>query len=323
MIYYLSSVRTNKTENKAAKKTYTQTRLSMNKGYAYTEQVNKKAHGQTVLSYLSTGYTHSSLELWQQRIDQGEVYLNHQLAHISSVLKAGDTLTWQRPPWEEESVLKSFEILYEDTDLVLVNKPSGLPTVAAGGFLENTLVYLVKQTIPSANPAHRLGRATSGLVLFSKNKESAQILSQTWSQIEKSYLALASGLARQNHYTIKTNIGPVSHPKLGSIHAANPRGKKALSEAWVLERRQNETLFKATLGTGRSHQIRIHLASIGHPLTNDPIYTHGGSLLAKPGLASDMGYLLHAHRLKLEHPMSKESLYFEASPPPELKLTLA
>ncbi len=294
----------------------------MNNGYHYTEQINKKAQGQTVLSYLSRNYTHSSLELWQQRIEQGEVFLNHELAQLSSTLKAGDTLTWQRPPWQEESVPTNFEILYEDNDLVLVNKPSGLPTVAAGGFLENTLVHLVKQTIPTANPAHRLGRATSGLVLFSKNKQSTQRLSQAWPCIEKTYLALASGLAKQTHYTIKTNIGPVSHPKLGSIHAANPSGKKALSEAWVLERRQNETLFKVTLGTGRPHQIRIHLASIGHPLTNDPIYTHGGKLLAKPGLASDMGYLLHAHSLKLEHPITKESLYFEASPPQALNLSL-
>ncbi len=295
----------------------------MNKGYTYREQLGKKARGHTVLSYLTTFYTHSSPGLWQERITNTEVLINEKVANASDPLKEGDVLSWQRPPWQEETVPKIFELIYEDDDLLVVAKPSGLPTVPAGGFLQNTLLYLVKTHFPEANPVHRLGRATSGLVLFSKTQEVARLLSKSWKQeVEKCYLALSEGLASQESYTITEKIGPVSHPKLGTVHAANPQGKEALSEAWALERRKAQTLFKVKLGSGRPHQIRIHLASIGHPLVGDPLYGLGGMPLGNAGLPGDAGYLLHAHTLKFNHPRTKQTLAFEAKPPEELMLRL-
>jgi 23S rRNA pseudouridine1911/1915/1917 synthase len=294
----------------------------MNNGYTYSEQLGKKARGHTVLSYLSTFYTHSSLSLWQERINHAEVFINQNVASVNDFLKEGALLSWKRPPWQEENVPKTYELIYEDNDLCVVAKPSGLPTVPAGGFLENTLLNLVKAKLPDANPVHRLGRSTSGLVLFSKTQEAARVLSKNWRQeVEKCYLALSEGVAAKETYTITEKIGPVKHPKLGTVYAASPQGKDALSEAWVLERRNAQTLFKVKLGSGRPHQIRIHLATIGHPLTGDPLYDSGGKPLENPGLPGDGGYLLHAHKVKVEHPTTKQILMFEAKPPEKLNLT--
>ena len=292
----------------------------MNSGYTYREQLGTRAKGHTVLSYLSSYYRHSSQSQWQERIERAEVFLNKKRANANDALKAGEVLSWQRPPWQEEEVPKTFDLIYEDNDLLLVAKPSGLPTVPAGGFLENTLLHLVKKLVPEANPVHRLGRATSGLLLFSKTQEAARLLAQSWHQgVEKYYLALAKGSAKEDYYNITTKIGLVSHPDLAGVYAANAQGKEALSEAWVLERQETETLFKVKLGSGRPHQIRIHLASIGHPLLGDPLYGLGGQPLRQAGLPGDAGYWLHAHRLKLQQPRTKRRLSFEAPPPEALK----
>ncbi|MCA9835436.1 MAG: RluA family pseudouridine synthase [Trueperaceae bacterium] len=293
----------------------------MNSGYTYREQLGKKARGHTVLSYLSSYYRHSSPGQWQERIERAEVFVNEKRANANDLLKAGEVLSWRRPPWQEEEVPKTFDLIYEDSDVLLVAKPSGLPTVPAGGFLENTLVHLVKSLVPEANPVHRLGRATSGLVLFSKTRQGARGLGKGWEQeVEKIYLALAEGSALKGSYMITEKIGPVNHTRLGTVHAANSLGKPSLSEAWVLARRDGQTLFKVRLGTGRPHQIRIHLAAIGHPLTGDPLYARGGQPLANAGLPGEGGYYLHAHTLEFKHPRTGQRLRFEAIPPEVLSL---
>lgn len=294
--------------------------MHLNQGYSYSEQLNQKADGQSVLSYLLRTYKHSSKEVWQTRLKQKEVFLNQHPAQGDEVLKAGQTLTWNRPPWREEATPQTYEIIHIDVDIIVVNKPSGLPTLPAGGFLENTLLYLLRKDVPEASPVHRLGRATSGLVVFARNRLAAKRLSENWHHIDKLYRALAVGLAEQDSYCIRTPIGPVMHPRLGKVFAANTEGKSAVSWATVLERRDAASLFAIRLGTGRPHQIRIHLASIGHPLLGDPLYGAGGTLLAAPGLPGDLGYCLHAEQLCLNHPSSNKRLVLKAENPDKLQI---
>ncbi len=219
----------------------------------------------------------------------------------------------------------AFALLHLDADLLAVAKPRGLPSIPNGGFLEHTLLRLVRARFPAVTPMHRLGRATSGLVLFARTREARRIVSAAWrdGKVHKVYRALASGVPMAAKFTVDVPIGLVDHPRLGRIHAAVPRGsdggRTAVSHVRVLGERQGNALVEVTIPTGRPHQIRIHMAAAGHPLVGDPVYAAGGLPLPDPGLPGDPGYRLHAHRLSLAHPATGARLDLECAPPPDLR----
>lgn len=292
----------------------------LNRGYAYTTNIGSRDQGRTLLAHLTRLYPHSTASAWQQKLDGREVTLEGVLADGSESLRAGQTLVWNRPPWVEPAAPRGFSVLFEDAHLLAVDKPGGLPTLPGGGYLENTLLRLVQTRTPSANPVHRLGRATTGIVLFAKTPRAAAGLSADWNtpRIQKIYRALAQGMARRDRYDILTPIGLVPHPRLGSVWAASPGGKPSRSLAQVLSRTMSATTFQVSLHSGRPHQIRIHLASIGHPLVGDPLYGCTGQPLENsPGLPGDGGYFLHAQFLKFHHPVTGEPIEVEAALPPE------
>jgi 23S rRNA pseudouridine1911/1915/1917 synthase len=290
----------------------------LNRGYAYTAIISSKYHGRTLLSYLAGLYPHSTLQAWQQNLNNGEVTLDGVTATGSESITSGQSLVWNRPPWIEPDSPQHFEVLFEDSHLLAVNKPSGLPTLPGGGFMENTLLRLVQKQTPKANPVHRLGRATTGIVLFAKTTQAASNLFANWNtpKIQKIYRALAQNVARNETYEILTPIGLVPHPLIGSVWAADPGGKPSKSLAKVISRTTSTTTFEVSLHAGRPHQIRIHRASIGHPLMGDPLYGPTGQPLEDlPGLPGDGGYFLHAHFLKFNHPITGEQINLEAALP--------
>jgi 23S rRNA pseudouridine1911/1915/1917 synthase len=230
-------------------------------------------------------------------------------------------LVWRRPPWEEPAVPLGFAILHRDAHLLAVAKPRGLPSVPNGGFLEHTLLSRVRRLFPGAVPMHRLGRGTSGLVLFARTDAARQAVAAEWRRggVEKEYRALASGQPDVESFTVEVPIGLVPHPRLGQVHAASPGGKRAVSRVRVLARRGANALVAVSIPTGRPHQIRIHLAAAGHPLVGDPLYVEGGVPGPDPGLPGEGGYRLHACRLSLTHPATGRRLELECPPPPELR----
>ena len=299
----------------------------LNRGYAYSSIISGKDHGRTLLSHLASLYPHSTAQAWQQNLNNREVTVDGVTATGSESVTSGQTLVWNRPPWIEPDCPLHFEVLFEDPHLLAVNKPGGLPTLPGGGFMENTLLRLVQKQAPNANPVHRLGRATTGIVLFAKTAQAAAKLGEDWNtpRIQKVYRALAQGIAQHDAYEILTPIGLVPHPRIGSVWAANPSGKPSRSLAKVISRAPSSTAssstpgtttFEVSLNSGRPHQIRIHLASIGHPLVGDPLYGSSGQPLENlPGLPGDGGYFLHAQFLNFHHPVTGEQINLEAALP--------
>ena len=295
--------------------------MPLNRGWSYREQVGSQAAGQTVLSYLTATRLHSSEAEWAGRIARGEVEIEGTRVDRHVILNSGQTVIWHRPPWDEPAVPTSFSVVYEDDSIVAINKPSGLPTMPAGGFLDHTLLTLIRETHPGANPLHRLGRYTSGLVLFARTSMAASTLTRAWRRhdVKKTYRALGRGTAREATIVIDVPIGPVPHPLIGTVQAASETGKPSHSTATVVEQRDDQVLFSVTITTGRPHQVRIHLASAGHPLVGDPVYAAGGGLKDSPGLPGDGGYLLHAERLEFVHPATGEQSVITATPPAQLQ----
>ncbi len=292
-----------------------------NDGFEYRERVGADADGERIEDYLARRYRHTSRSRWRSRIGSGRVLLDSRSVRPGTRVRCGQSLVWRRPAWDEPDAPLHFSVLFEDETLLAVAKPAGLPTLPGGGFLRSTLLHLVRGHAPDACPLHRLGRWTSGLVLFARTAEARSDLTRQWMEraVLKRYRALAGGDPARRLFEIDEPIGPVPHALLGTVHAVSAAGRAARTRVEVLERRDASFLCDVQIETGRPHQIRIHLAAAGHPLVGDPLYATGG--LPHPqsrALPGDPGYELHASELTFRHPGSGRRVTLSCPPPASL-----
>jgi len=301
---------------------------AMNHGWTYRDRISKSTAGCTVLDYYTQHHRHSNGAEWQTRIETGEILLNGLVTIGHTLLKQGDQLLYNRPPWQEPEVPLTFEVMLEDADVLVVSKPSGLPVLPGGGFLEHTLLRQLRHRYPhdTPMPIHRLGRGTSGLVLLARSSQARASLSHQMrtQQMQKIYRTLVTGHSMPDRFTVTHPIGKLPYPVLGYIYAAHADGLAARSDCQVLRRDPDTALLEVNILTGRPHQIRIHLAVAGYPLVGDPLYTIGGipktftpletGELPVPG---DCGYHLHAMQLTFRHPTTQD-LAEVTSPPPDV-----
>ena len=184
---------------------------AFNKGWVYKETVAYKDKGKDLLDLLSKKYKHSSIEVWNERLRNGELEVNKEKQSQNVILAHGDTIYWHRPPWEEEGVPGNFDVLFDNNDLLVINKPAGLPTTPGGGFLNHTLTELLKarstrdskELVPK--PLHRLGRYTSGVLLCARQGNTIAGLSELFrnsifsdNSIKRVYRALAKQNTEMN-----------------------------------------------------------------------------------------------------------------------------
>jgi len=299
----------------------------VNTGYTYTDIVDASAEGETILAFYASRYTHSSESEWSERIASGRVLLENERVACETLLQRGQRLTYTRERWEEPDAPRTFEVLYEDEQIIAVNKPSGLPVLPGGHHLENTLLSAVRERFGGdvpPSPLHRLGRGTSGIVLFAREQNALRGLSEAFQTrtMTKIYRALVCGVGLAETFTVHQPIGKIDYEPTGYLYAATPDGKPSVSECAVLfeNPEKDETLLDVTILTGRPHQIRIHVAAAGHPLVGDPLYASGGipfltSYGSRPPLPGDTGYHLHARLLAFDHPITQETIEIEAPPP--------
>ena len=217
-------------------------------------------------------------------------------------------------------------VLYEDADLVVIDKPAGLVVHPAAGHRDRTLVNALLFTVKDLSGiggtirpgiVHRLDKDTSGVMVIAKNDEAHRQLTAAWGTdaVRKEYLALVYGTPTPDHGTIDAPIG--RDPRDRKRMAVVPQGRRAVTEYELVERLRYVSLLKCTLRTGRTHQIRVHLKSIGHPIVGDPLYS-GPQWRGIPdkrvqrALSSLGRQALHAARLTFPHPSTGRSVTFEA-----------
>ena len=253
----------------------------------------------------------------QAEIKKGAVLVNSKSVKPSYIIKEGDLIEVTLQDFKTFIPAEDIplEIIWEDENMLVVNKPSGMLThptaIETTGTLVNALLYKYENNLSDINGdfrrgiVHRLDRNTSGLLMIAKNNEAHKYLVEKMKQreIEKKYLALVKGIIEEDNFTINKPIG--RNPKQPHKMCVLEGGKESISEIRVLERFKTATLVEIKLITGRTHQIRVHMASIGHPVYNDTLYGFG-----KMKIKTEE-QVLQSYKLKFPKPFDNEIISLE------------
>ena len=267
----------------------------------------------------------------QQRVTEGSVLLNGRaVAKPATKVRAGDAIEIElRPTAQAQAFMPEpmvLDVVFEDADLLVVNKPAGLVVHPAAGHWSGTLLngllahHAGAAQLPRAGIVHRLDKDTSGLMLVGKSQRAVDALSRMIAvrEVQRLYLALAHGPWRHGDGLLVDQ--PMARDSRNRLRMAVVRGegagKPAQTRFLVLDQCPGHVLLACKLHTGRTHQIRAHAAWLGQPLVADVLY--GGR--ANLGLARQA---LHAHRLSLAHPVTGQALAFECPPPADLLAAIA
>lgn len=291
--------------------------------------VNDSDINKRIDSYIAGKDQEISRVAVKRLIEQGKILVNGKQVKVSYKVQLGDVITQEAEDIKEIELKAQeipLEILYEDNDIIVVNKPKGMVVHPAVGNLEGTLVNAImticKESLSGIGGeirpgiVHRLDKDTSGVIIIAKNDKSHIDLSNQIKQheVEKVYWALVRGVVKENEATISMPIGRSTKDR--KKMAVKKNGKEAVTHFKVLKRYSNCTLLEVKIETGRTHQIRVHLAQIGYPVIGDTIYSSGKN---KWGI---VGQCLHAKSLKFRHPTTHEEMWIQAELPDYFKNVL-
>jgi len=286
--------------------------------HEFTVEVSESRLDQ-YLAGLDTGMTRSQLS---RLIVEGQALVNGRPAKPSSKVRAGDSVSLSVPPPRPTGVVAQdipVTVVYQDESVVVIDKPAGLAVHPGPGHPDMTLVNALLAMCPDIQGiggeirpgiVHRLDKDTSGLMMVAKthqahNDLSAQIKVR---QVTKGYLALVEGSLKSTEGKVDAPVG--RHPRRRTRMAVVVGGKEARTNYKVRQELRGHSLVELYLETGRTHQIRVHMAHLGHPLVGDTTYGHASHLVDR--------HFLHAFHLGFKHPITGEPLDFKIDLPPDL-----
>ena len=263
----------------------------------------------------------------QRIIEEGRVTVNGMLARSSMKLNAGDSLSVELPPPAATSLTPEeipIKIIYEDDDILVVDKPAGLAVHPAPGHPSHTLANAILSRLPQLDTGdwqrpgivHRLDKDTSGLIIIAKNIHAHQVLMEQFKkrQVSKVYLTLVYGHLTPEEGIIEAPIGrDRSHRERMTI-TDREHGREARTSYHVLKYLNKYSLLEIRPETGRTHQIRVHLAAIGYPVVGDKVYGMKSPLIDRQ--------FLHAHRIRFKLPSNGKEVEFQSELPSDLQQAL-
>ncbi len=282
--------------------------------------VNSNDVGMRIDKYLNenTDYSRSKIK---KMIEEGYILVNDKEVKVSYLLRENDHIEIKEYIENNDIIPENIplDIYYEDDDLIVVNKESGMVVHPAPGNYSGTLVNALMyhtNNLSTINTnirpgiVHRIDADTSGLLLVAKNDKAHNILAEAIQKKEvvREYVALVEGVINEDTATIDAPIGRDIHDRK-KMAVTSENSKDAVTHIRVLERYDKATLIRCKLETGRTHQIRVHLNYIGHPIVNDPVYGK------KKLIDKDFGQMLHAEKIGFVHPTTKEYMEFTAPLP--------
>jgi 23S rRNA pseudouridine1911/1915/1917 synthase len=286
--------------------------------------VSSDAIGKRLDAYIAENVENVSRTMVKKLIEDGNVTVNGNVQKVSYKVQENDKIEISIP--EAKTVdLKAqdipVEVVYEDNDIIVVNKPKGLVVHPANGNWDGTLVNAIMSICKDSlsgiggeirpGIVHRLDKDTSGLLIIAKNDKAHLELSEQIKnrEVKKIYYALVRGVVPENEATINMPIGRSTKDR--KKMAVTKNGKEAITHFKVLERFNKYTLLEVKIDTGRTHQIRVHLSEIGHPVVGDEVYSNGKNEFGVKG------QLLHAKSLDFKHPVTGKEIHLEAELPDE------
>lgn len=290
------------------------------------EQYIVKENGIRLDAYVASQNKEITRTAAQRLIEQGHILVNTKKQKVSYKVSIGDIITIDEVEAQEIELKAQdipIEIIYEDDDIIVVNKPKGMVVHPANGNPDGTLVNAImaicKDSLSGIGGeirpgiVHRLDKDTSGLLIVAKNDKAHVNVSEQIKnhEVKKTYIALVRGTVKENEATIDMPIGRSTSDR--KKMAVNKNGKNAITHIKVLKRYSKYTLLEVKIETGRTHQIRVHLSHIGYPIIGDCVYSNGKNEFGV------IGQCLHAKELQFQHPTTGKTMKLEAPLPKYLE----
>ena len=276
--------------------------------------------------YIAEKFKDLSRTMIQKLIEEGNIKVNGNIKKMSYKVQLNDEISICIPKAKETDLKPQeipIEVVYEDDDIIVVNKPKGLVVHPANGNPDGTLVNAImamcKESLSGIGGelrpgiVHRLDKDTSGLLIVAKNDKAHINMSEQIKnrEVTKKYIALVRGVIPEDDATIDMPIGRSTKDR--KKMAVTKSGKKAVTHFKVLKRYPKYTLLEVKIDTGRTHQIRVHMAEIGHPVVGDMVYSNGKNDFGVEG------QMLHAKSLDFKHPITGKQMHLEAELPQYFK----
>ena len=284
--------------------------------------VSSEEKGKRLDSYIASICNDITRTSAERMIKNGEILVNDKTQKVAYKINEGDIITIQKSEPKEIEIKSQdipIEIIYEDNDIIVVNKPKGMVVHPANGNPDGTLVNAIMAKCKNSlsgiggeirpGIVHRIDKDTSGLLIIAKNDTAHVNMSEQIKnhEVKKTYIALVRGVIKENEATIDMPIGRSTSDR--KKMAVNRNGKNAVTHIKVLKRYDKYTLVEVNIETGRTHQIRVHLSHIGYPIIGDYTYSNGKNEFGVEGQC------LHAKCLEFKHPITGKEMKLEAPLP--------